>query len=49
MIRLIINADDFGLSHSVNEAILESFHKGFITNTTLLCCFPNNWSLFILY
>ena len=40
MIRLIINADDFGLSHSVNEAILESFHKGFITNTTLMVNMP---------
>lgn len=38
--KLIINADDFGLSESVNYAICESFVKGYITNTTLMVNMP---------
>lgn len=33
---LIINADDFGLSSSVNEGIIRSWEAGGITNTTLM-------------
>lgn len=34
--RCIVNADDFGISHEVNEAIKRCFKEGYISNTTLL-------------
>lgn len=37
---LIINADDFGLSPSVNRGILKAFHTGTITSTTLMTNMP---------
>ena len=36
MKRLIINADDFGLSSQVNKAIIEAFKQGVLTNASLL-------------
>ena len=36
MFRLIINADDLGISQEVNEAIAECFAMRFITSTTLM-------------
>ncbi|MFA5887847.1 MAG: ChbG/HpnK family deacetylase [Candidatus Nanoarchaeia archaeon] len=36
MIKLIINADDFGSSRLFNEKIIELLEKGFIKSTTLL-------------
>ena len=36
MIKLIINADDFGYSKLFNEKILELIEKGFIKSTTVL-------------
>lgn len=36
MRRLIINADDFGLTHGVNRAIAESHVYGVVTSTTLM-------------
>jgi hopanoid biosynthesis associated protein HpnK len=36
--RLIINADDFGLTSGVNRGILQSHHKGIVTSTTLMAC-----------
>ncbi|MCR5746611.1 MAG: ChbG/HpnK family deacetylase [Lachnospiraceae bacterium] len=36
MLKLIINADDLGISEDVNEAIAECFRKRFITSTTLM-------------
>lgn len=36
MRRLIINADDFGLTEGVNRAILEGHRRGVITSTTLM-------------
>ena len=36
MLRLIINADDFGLNQRCTDAICEAFEKGLITDTTLL-------------
>jgi predicted glycoside hydrolase/deacetylase ChbG (UPF0249 family) len=33
---LIINADDFGKFHSVNEGIIEGINKGVITSTSLM-------------
>lgn len=37
---LIINADDFGKSKEVNNAILEAFERGLITRTTLMVNMP---------
>ncbi|MBF0127287.1 MAG: ChbG/HpnK family deacetylase [Magnetococcales bacterium] len=37
---LIVNADDFGLSQSVNLGILEAHHQGIVTSTTLLANGP---------
>lgn len=36
----IINADDFGLNSSVNQAIIEAFDKGWINSTTLMANMP---------
>ena len=36
--RLIINADDFGLTSGVNRGILESHTNGVVTSTTLMAC-----------
>jgi hopanoid biosynthesis associated protein HpnK len=34
--RLIVNADDFGLTHGVNRAIVELHHAGVVTSATLM-------------
>jgi hopanoid biosynthesis associated protein HpnK len=34
--RLIVNADDFGLTHGVNRAIAELHHAGLVTSATLM-------------
>jgi hopanoid biosynthesis associated protein HpnK len=36
--RLIINADDFGLTSGVNRGILESHQSGMVTSSTLMAC-----------
>ena len=36
MRRLIINADDFGLTAGVNRAIAEAYQRGIVTSTTLM-------------
>ena len=36
MRRLIINADDFGLTAGVNRAIVEAYERGVLTSTTLM-------------
>ena len=36
MKRLVINADDFGLTSGVNQAIVELHHRGTLTSTTLM-------------
>jgi len=36
VIRLIVNADDFGLTTGVNRAIVEASHAGMLTSTTLM-------------
>ncbi len=38
--HIIINADDFGLNHDINMAIVEAFEKGYITNTTIMANMP---------
>jgi predicted glycoside hydrolase/deacetylase ChbG (UPF0249 family) len=40
---LIINADDFGMCHSVNAAILRSLKEGVVCSTTLMA--PCPWAL----
>lgn len=40
MIRVIINGDDFGISHEVNRAISECFGKRILTSTTLMVNMP---------
>jgi predicted glycoside hydrolase/deacetylase ChbG (UPF0249 family) len=34
--RLIVNADDFGFTHDVNEGIVEAHRRGILTATTLM-------------
>ena len=34
--RLIVNADDFGFTHDVNEGIVEGHRRGILTATTLM-------------
>jgi hopanoid biosynthesis associated protein HpnK len=36
--RLIINADDFGLTAGVNRGIVKSHRSGIVTSTTLMAC-----------
>jgi predicted glycoside hydrolase/deacetylase ChbG (UPF0249 family) len=36
----IVNADDFGMSDSVNRAIVESMRAGFVTTTSILANMP---------
>jgi hopanoid biosynthesis associated protein HpnK len=36
--RLIVNADDFGLTSGVNRAILEAHRRGIVTSATLMAC-----------
>lgn len=48
MRRLIINADDFGLTAGVNRAIAEAHQRGIVTSTTLMAnasAFPEAASL----
>jgi hopanoid biosynthesis associated protein HpnK len=34
--RLIVNADDFGISEEVNEAVVRAFNEGVLTSTSLM-------------
>jgi hopanoid biosynthesis associated protein HpnK len=34
--RLIVNADDFGRSHSINESIIQAHREGILTTTSLM-------------
>ncbi|HJQ11337.1 MAG TPA: ChbG/HpnK family deacetylase [Gemmatimonadaceae bacterium] len=40
--RLIVNADDFGISRGVNDGIIEAAHIGGITSTSLLVNLPDS-------
>jgi chitin disaccharide deacetylase len=40
---LIVNADDFGMCHSVNEAIIGTLRRGVVRSTTLMV--PCPWAL----
>jgi len=35
-ITLVVNADDFGLSESINKGILETYHRGIVRSTSLM-------------
>src|SRR5260221_13570355 len=39
-IRLIVNADDFGMSESVNAAVLEAYDRGILTSCSLMAGEP---------
>ena len=36
MKRLIVNADDFGLTRGINQAVLELNQRGVLSSTTLM-------------
>lgn len=38
MRRLIVNADDFGLTSGVNRGIIEAHSQGIVTSSTLMAC-----------
>ena len=40
MKRIIVNADDFGISKEVNEGIIKSFKDGILTSTTVMANMP---------
>lgn len=44
---LIINADDFGMCHAVNEAVMRAFENGLLRSTTLMV--PCPWALHAMH
>ena len=40
MRRLIVNADDFGLTSGVNRGVIKAHTHGIVTSTTLMACCP---------
>ena len=38
--RLIVNADDFGLSSGVNRGVIEAFEQGIVTSSSLMVRWP---------
>jgi predicted glycoside hydrolase/deacetylase ChbG (UPF0249 family) len=44
---LIINADDFGMCHAVNEAVFRAFSNGLLRSTTLMV--PCPWALHAMH
>lgn len=39
-VRLIVNADDFGIAEAVNRGIVEAFDRGIVTSTSLMATGP---------
>ena len=39
-IRLIVQADDFGMCHAVNEGVVEAFLDGILTQATMMVPCP---------
>lgn len=44
---LILNADDFGMCHSINEAIIRTLQEGLVRSTTLMV--PCPWALHAMH
>ena len=44
---LILNADDFGMCHSINEAIMHTLQQGLVRSTTLMV--PCPWALHAMH
>jgi predicted glycoside hydrolase/deacetylase ChbG (UPF0249 family) len=44
---LILNADDFGMCHAVNEAVFQALKKGVLRSTTLMA--PCPWALHAIH
>lgn len=44
---LIVNADDFGMCHAVNEAVIRAFPSGMLRSTTLMV--PCPWALHAMH
>jgi chitin disaccharide deacetylase len=44
---LIINADDFGMCHAINEAIFRTLKEGVVESTTLMV--PCPWALYAMH
>jgi predicted glycoside hydrolase/deacetylase ChbG (UPF0249 family) len=40
---LLVNADDFGMCHSINVATVEAMRSGIVTTTSLMACCPWAW------
>ncbi len=40
MKKLIVNADDFGLTHGVNRAVIQAHETGIVTSTTIMVNMP---------
>lgn len=38
--RLIVNADDFGLTEGINQGIIMSYEKGIVNSTSLMANMP---------
>lgn len=38
--QLIVNSDDFGLSHGVNRGIIEAYERGIVTSASLMVRWP---------
>ena len=41
MIKLVVNADDYGIAENQTEAILAAFRRGIITSTTVMVSMPD--------
>lgn len=39
-VRLIVNADDFGIAEAVNRGIVEAFDRGIVTSTSIMATGP---------
>ena len=39
--KVIINADDFGMSRTVNQAIVDGYNNGILTSTCIMANMPS--------